>query len=354
MDRNSPQHPTEGFQSVTLRWHGYDVPAGDDGVAGVTQDAVPIGGSFVYRFRADQAGTYWYHSHQVADPQVRGGLFGGLVVTPTEGLRDVEGLGNTGDVTAVTHVYEGRRTVNGLEGDVPAEGAPGTRVRVRVVNTDNGPVQTWVGGAPYRLAAIDGHDVNAPTPTTDALSVTAGARADLEIDLPADGAGVRVEIGGASAVTFGRPLPVTPRPARDLDPMHYGAPAALAFDRNDERTALRLLVDGIWGEPLFDRLPPERMHVVTRNAGAMKALTRSTEPFPDLSRLEVATLRMPVLLLNGDRANDLHRRVIDELALVLPGAQREVISGAGHGAPSENPVGFNRVVFWTLLHGGRT
>lgn len=131
-------------------------------------------------------------------------------------------------------------------------------------------------------------------------------------------------------------------------------PAALAFDRNDERTALRLLVDGIWGEPLFDRLPPERMNVVTRNAGAMKALTRSTEPFPDLPRLEVATLQMPVLLLNGDRANDLHRRVIDELALVLPGAQREVISGAGHGAPSENPVGFNRVVFWTLLHGGRT
>ena len=131
-------------------------------------------------------------------------------------------------------------------------------------------------------------------------------------------------------------------------------PAALAFDRNDERTALRLLVDGIWGEPLFDRLPPERMHVVTRNAGAMKALTRSMEPFPDLPRLEVVTLQMPVLLLNGDRANDLHRRVIDELALVLPGAQREVISGAGHGAPSENPVGFNRVVFWTLLHSGRT
>ncbi|GAA4728867.1 multicopper oxidase family protein [Actinomycetospora chibensis] len=217
-------------EGVTLHWHGYDVPAGDDGVAGVTQDAVPIGGSFVYRFRADQAGTYWYHSHQAADPQVRGGLFGALVVTPTEGPADIGGPGDTGDVTAVTHVYQGRRTVNGLEGDVPAAGAPGTRVRVRLVNTDNGPVQAWVGGAPYRLVAIDGHDVNAPTPTTDALSVTAGARADLEVDLPADGAGVRVEIGGASAVTFGRPLPVTPRPARDLDPMHYGAPAALAFN----------------------------------------------------------------------------------------------------------------------------
>jgi len=131
-------------------------------------------------------------------------------------------------------------------------------------------------------------------------------------------------------------------------------PAALAFDRNDERTALRVLVDGIWGEPLFDRLPPERMHVVMRNAGAMKALTRSTEPFPDLSRSEVAALEIPVLLLNGDRATDLHRSVVDELALVLPRSRREVIAGAGHGAPSENPVGFNRVVFWTLLRSGRT
>lgn len=211
-------------EGVTLHWHGYDVPAGDDGVAGVTQDAVGVGRSFVYRFRAEQVGTFWYHSHQVADPQVRGGLFGALVVTPRAGL------GDAADTTALTHVYAGRRTVNGLEGDVPGAAAPGQRVRVRVVNTDNGPVQVWVGGAPYRLVAIDGTDVVGPTPSTDSLAVTAGGRADLAIDLPADGAGVRVELGGASAVTFGRPLPPTPRPAAELDPLRYGTPAALPFD----------------------------------------------------------------------------------------------------------------------------
>ena len=210
-------------EGVTLHWHGYDVPAGDDGVAGVTQDAVPVGGSFVYRFRAEQVGTFWYHSHQVADPQVRGGLFGALVVTPRAGL------GDTGDVLAVTHLHEGRRTINGFDGEVAAPGAPGSRVRVRVVNTDNGPIQAWVGGAPYRLVAIDGTDVVGPTPTTDSLSITAGARADLEIDLPADGAGVRVELGG-SALTFGQSLPPTPRPPRQLDPLTYGTPAALGFD----------------------------------------------------------------------------------------------------------------------------
>ena len=53
-----------------------------DGTAGVTQDAVPPGGEFVYRFRATHPGTFWYHSHQVTHEQVERGLFGALVVTP--------------------------------------------------------------------------------------------------------------------------------------------------------------------------------------------------------------------------------------------------------------------------------
>src|SRR6185437_4753971 len=66
---------------VTLHWHGVDAPNAEDGVAGVTQDAVRPGQSFVYRFVAQHAGTYWYHSHQVSHVQVRDGLFGAFVVT---------------------------------------------------------------------------------------------------------------------------------------------------------------------------------------------------------------------------------------------------------------------------------
>jgi FtsP/CotA-like multicopper oxidase with cupredoxin domain len=66
---------------VTLHWHGVDVPNAEDGVAGITQDAVKPGQSYVYRFVVQDAGTYWYHSHQVSDAQVRGGLFGALIVS---------------------------------------------------------------------------------------------------------------------------------------------------------------------------------------------------------------------------------------------------------------------------------
>ena len=76
---------------ITLHWHGVDVPAAEDGVAGVTQDAVGVGQSFVYRFVAKDAGTYWYHSHQVSHEQVKKGLYGVLIVKPTPDRRGRRG-----------------------------------------------------------------------------------------------------------------------------------------------------------------------------------------------------------------------------------------------------------------------
>ena len=57
---------------VALHWHGVDVPNAQDGVAGVTQDAVKPGEDYTYRWVAPHAGTYWYHSHQLSHEQVVG------------------------------------------------------------------------------------------------------------------------------------------------------------------------------------------------------------------------------------------------------------------------------------------
>jgi FtsP/CotA-like multicopper oxidase with cupredoxin domain len=124
-----------------------------DGVAGVTQDAVPIGGEFTYRFVANQAGSYWYHSHQVSNPQVAGGLFGSLVVMPRSGMaKQVEG-------SAIA--YRGLRTINGKAENLRVPARPGQRVRVRVTNTDNGPMKVWTSGS-YRVLATDGTEVHQP------------------------------------------------------------------------------------------------------------------------------------------------------------------------------------------------
>jgi FtsP/CotA-like multicopper oxidase with cupredoxin domain len=204
---------------TTLHWHGVDVPNAVDGVAGVTQDAVPVGGSYTYRFRADQAGTFWYHSHQVSHEQVEQGLFGALVVTPPGGVGATDAL-------ALVHLYDGTRTVNGRSGESRVDAAPGERVRVRVVNTDNAPMSVWVPGSPFRVLAVDGTDLHVPGEVRDvAVEVTGGARADLEVVAPA-----RVELGGAAVLVGESAPPRAPRPVAELDMLTYGAPAPLGFD----------------------------------------------------------------------------------------------------------------------------
>jgi FtsP/CotA-like multicopper oxidase with cupredoxin domain len=194
---------------ITLHWHGIDVPNAMDGVAGVTQDAVGAGESFEYRFVAEQAGTYWYHSHQLSHEQVRRGLLGAVVIEPA----DEAGAADVLDVEALVHLYGKHRTINGRVGDVRVDAAAGTTARVRVINTDNGPLTTWVSGADYRVLAVDGTEVHEPTPVTDqAVVVTAGGRADLEVVVPVHGARVElgghaVVLGGAAADPAAEPLP---------------------------------------------------------------------------------------------------------------------------------------------------
>ncbi|MDN5762940.1 MAG: multicopper oxidase family protein [Microlunatus sp.] len=211
---------------VTLHWHGLDVPNAEDGVAGVTQDAVPVGAEFIYRFVADQVGTYWYHSHQISDPHVRGGLLGALVVHP-RGERP-----SGPDVVAVAHTYGSTRTVNGRTGELRVAARPGETARLRVINTDNQPMPIWSDSA-YRLVAIDGTDVHQPTMIeSQRLLLTAGGRYDLEVAVPASGA-ARVQLSRATAVVVGSGRPsasVPPQPSSVLDLLSYGTPAALGFE----------------------------------------------------------------------------------------------------------------------------
>ncbi|MDS0301062.1 multicopper oxidase family protein [Halogeometricum sp. S1BR25-6] len=66
--------PTE----TTVHWHGVPVPNPVDGVPGVTQDPILPGETYEYTFRAEPAGTYFYHSH--VGLQLDRGLLGPLIV----------------------------------------------------------------------------------------------------------------------------------------------------------------------------------------------------------------------------------------------------------------------------------
>src|SRR5919109_5382036 len=174
-------------EGVTIHWHGVDVPNGEDGVAGVTQDAVEPGERYTYRFRAKQLGTFWYHSHQVSSKQVRRGLYGAFVIVPREA--PPPGI----DRTLIVHDFNGRAALNDAFGLQRERVTPGTPVRLRFVNSNSSQERVTVTGTPFRLIGIDGTDVNAPTPIEDqALQVGGGARYDVAFVMPANAVRVGV------------------------------------------------------------------------------------------------------------------------------------------------------------------
>jgi FtsP/CotA-like multicopper oxidase with cupredoxin domain len=232
---------TDVAAGVTLHWHGYDVPNAEDGVAGVTQDAVPPGGSHVYRFRAVQVGTFWYHAHQAPSVEVEGGLYGGFVVRDRPGDQPDDPLDEGPDSADLIVLDHGWRPPGGFLAGSEFEPAtaverravqPGTPVRLRLVNTDSAAHQYAVHGTSFRLAAVDGGAVVGPTPVRDrSLLLAAGGRYDLRFTMPAGpvtltglGDGVRLLLGDAPAAaprSTGGP---------DLDLLTYGSATTAAID----------------------------------------------------------------------------------------------------------------------------
>jgi CopA family copper-resistance protein len=72
-------------EPTSIHWHGLIVPADMDGVPGISFHGIAPGTTFTYRFRVNQAGTYWYHSHSRFQEQI--GLYGPIVVEPRGGER---------------------------------------------------------------------------------------------------------------------------------------------------------------------------------------------------------------------------------------------------------------------------
>ena len=75
-------------EPTSIHWHGIRIDNAMDGVAGLTQEAVPPGDSFDYDFVVPDSGTYWYHAHNRSWNQVARGLYGPLIVEETDQVFD--------------------------------------------------------------------------------------------------------------------------------------------------------------------------------------------------------------------------------------------------------------------------
>ena len=158
-------------EGSSVHWHGIRITNGMDGVPGLTQDVVPDGSNFEYRFVAPDAGTFWYHSHNRSWEQVARGLYGPLIVeeaTPPDVDADIivivddwrldEDATFIDDFDGMFHFAHGGRMGNYAK-VIPSQSSvrKGDRVRLRLINTANARVFPLdVTGVDGKLVALDG------------------------------------------------------------------------------------------------------------------------------------------------------------------------------------------------------
>jgi FtsP/CotA-like multicopper oxidase with cupredoxin domain len=70
----------------TIHWHGIMLQNEMDGVPNGTQWGVGYNQTFKYLFRAQPAGTHFYHCHNMTNLHVQAGMFGSLIIEPKEDL----------------------------------------------------------------------------------------------------------------------------------------------------------------------------------------------------------------------------------------------------------------------------
>lgn len=232
-------------QGVTVHWHGYNVPNAMDGVPGMTQDAVKPGEYFIYKFRANQAGTYWFHSHQLASEQVDKGLFGSFIVIP----RDEKDLDEE-EITIINHFWrteQGYKTAFGSQDQwLNKKIEPGKQVRLRLINTHIVSEKYVLQGTKYRITSIDGVKLQEPDVLTEetAMQIGSGGRYDVTFTMPDHPVVLKlgdVEESSKPGMVFHsgeqQDRPGIKRYSKLFDPADYGKPIvnelteAAKFDR---------------------------------------------------------------------------------------------------------------------------
>jgi FtsP/CotA-like multicopper oxidase with cupredoxin domain len=164
-----------GDLDATVHWHGLRLENRYDGTHD-TQAPIPVGETFTYQVHVPDPGAYWYHPHIREDYGQEMGLYGNILVVPTEPdywptanrellltLDDIlieDGKVAPFSESETTHVAMGRfgnvMLVSG-EPDLSLEAKRGEVVRFYLTNTANTRVfNVTLPGARMKLVGGDG------------------------------------------------------------------------------------------------------------------------------------------------------------------------------------------------------
>jgi FtsP/CotA-like multicopper oxidase with cupredoxin domain len=184
-------------ESTTIHWHGLIVPNAMDGPAEITQAPIQPGQTYVYEFTTQQAGTFFYHSHDHVDRQQALGLYGALIIDPRQPSATAPY-----DRELVVQLQEWLQRDGYTFPSMPMEGAMpnyftingkaypstetvhlrlGEQLLVRFIGTQSAFIHPMhIHGGPFRILEADGYPVSDPAQLVkDTINVGPGERYDV-------------------------------------------------------------------------------------------------------------------------------------------------------------------------------
>ncbi|MBV9718475.1 MAG: multicopper oxidase domain-containing protein [Candidatus Eremiobacteraeota bacterium] len=171
----------------SIHMHGiHGISDAMDGVAGISQSLVPRNGRFIYRFVADQPGTFIYHTHD-NEAMLDSGLYGAIIVEPANARPVERGLAHDFlemiSSWQIQSAAENEFTLNGKEYPAtrPLDVRSGERFRVRWVNISGEEFHTMhTHGHDQQIIARDASPVDY-NDTEDTVLLGPGQRVDVAI-----------------------------------------------------------------------------------------------------------------------------------------------------------------------------
>ena len=115
---------------------------------------------------------------------------------------------------------------------------------------------------------------------------------------------------------------------------------------SNEEGALRLFINHVIGAGAYEEMGEAKKTQLRRNRRELFAALRSNSMFGDLKRQELKTLRVPTLMISGEKSIGMLRMLDDALEEALPAetVTRVLIPDSTHGMWHENPSRCKQVV----------
>lgn len=119
-------------------------------------------------------------------------------------------------------------------------------------------------------------------------------------------------------------------------------PSRAAFERGEDDRGAMLLTGGIQNTDIAT-IPPAKLEQRRQNMMAGKRVALSSDEFPLLPPEALKALPMPVLLTTGAKTGPIFKAIMSGVSRSMPRSRMEVIEGAGHSGPQDQPDVFNRL-----------